>query len=226
VRESVQSLLEIVHMLVLKGADMNALNSRNRTAFDDFMDIQHEFNVQPLIQMTGSLLSLLKPGPTGQLPHPHHTQPLPPARDTPPPATAAQSSWFAKVFGFEEKDGGHTGTFDFVRSQLSLTQNALGAFVFTTPRGKQLWAGRFTHESLSNLHGKLQASGTLHVRQHACLNLGRQATHCPPPLTSPPTPSSSSSSRVPLACSTRTKSCAAMCPCSYATPRSAARCSK
>ena len=76
------------------------------------------------------------------------------------PAAAVPHSWFFKIFGFEEKDGGHLGTFAFVRSQLALSQTTLGAYVFTTPQGKQFWAGRFSHESLGHLHGKLQVGST------------------------------------------------------------------
>jgi hypothetical protein len=69
-------------------------------------------------------------------------------------------SWFGKIFGFEEKGGGRVSTFEFVRKQLRITQKALGAYVLTTPQGKELWAGRFTQENLVNLHDKLQVSRT------------------------------------------------------------------
>jgi hypothetical protein len=74
---------------------------------------------------------------------------------------AGRQSWFAKIFGFEETAGGRMGTFAFVRSQLRISQTPLNAHVFTTPQGKELWAGRFTQESLSHLRSKLQVRLTV-----------------------------------------------------------------
>ena len=74
---------------------------------------------------------------------------------------AGHQSWFAKIFGFEETAGGRLGTFAFVRSQLRISQTPLNAHVLTTPQGKELWAGRFTQESLSHLRSKLQVRLTV-----------------------------------------------------------------
>ncbi len=71
---------------------------------------------------------------------------------------AGRQSWFARIFGFEETAGGRLGTFAFVRSELRISQTPLNAHVLTTPQGKELWAGRFTQESLSHLRSKLQVS--------------------------------------------------------------------
>ena len=125
------------------------------------------------------------------------------------PATAAHQSWFCKIFGFEETDGGHIGTFAFVRSQLHVAQTTLGAYVFTTPQGKKLWAGRFTQESLCNLHGKLQVGSTPRgqiIRPHSAARVT--------PIRQPPV------------CISPTRSFLGMCPSSTATLHSAAPCSK
>ena len=92
---------------------------------------------------------------------------------------AGRQSWFAKIFGFEETAGGRLGTFAFVRSQLRISQTPLNAHVLTTPQGKELWAGRFTQESLSHLRSKLQVSVVLHCVQHALGSILPASHTCP-----------------------------------------------
>jgi len=92
---------------------------------------------------------------------------------------AGHQSWFAKIFGFEETAGGRLGTFAFVRSQLRISQTPLNAHVLTTPQGKELWAGRFTQESLSHLRSKLQVSVVLHCVQHALGSILPASHTCP-----------------------------------------------
>ena len=58
--------------------------------------------------------------------------------------------WFRNVFGFDEIVGGGPEQFPLVHSKLTVSQRD-GAHVLTTKKGKQLWAGRYTQQSLGEL---------------------------------------------------------------------------
>ncbi len=177
--DRLKSLLKVLDFLLLSGLDVAALNARNRTALDDFLVLKPALassNVTVIVQIASVFESALTPGST-QIPPPAaafvYTAPVSPRtvggihdsysmhpipHQARAPAAAVHKSWFCKVFGFEETDGGQMGTFAFVRGQLTISQTTLGAYIFTTPHGKQFWAGRFTQESLGHLQGKLQVS--------------------------------------------------------------------
>ena len=78
-----------------------------------------------------------------------------------------QPGWFRNVFGFEEFAGSGAGQFPLVRSQLTVSERGSGEHVLTTNQGQQLWAGRYSQESLGDLLERVKVGvPPLHAFHH------------------------------------------------------------
>ena len=66
-------------------------------------------------------------------------------------------SWFSRIFGFDEcVQGVRQDLFKHVRAMLTLSTTDGGAHVLTSGEGKQFWVGRYTQQSLAQLHAALK----------------------------------------------------------------------